>query len=92
MIAVVDAGTGNLRSVEKALQAVCAPSRNALLTGLRPQSLGIYELSTNFRKGSPDAVTHGGRSPEKRRELGRADRWTMPTAMAPDLSGSNSGM
>lgn len=38
-------------------QAVCSPSRNALLTGLRPQSLGIYELSTNFRKGAPDAVT-----------------------------------
>ena len=38
-------------------QAVCSPSRNALLTGLRPQSLGIYELSTNFRKSAPDAVT-----------------------------------
>lgn len=38
-------------------QAVCAPSRNALLTGLRPQSLGIYELSTNFRVAAPDAVT-----------------------------------
>ncbi|OYW77921.1 MAG: iduronate-2-sulfatase [Verrucomicrobia bacterium 12-59-8] len=38
-------------------QAVCSPSRNAMLTGLRPQSLGIYELSTNFRKAAPDAVT-----------------------------------
>ncbi len=38
-------------------QAVCSPSRNALLTGLRPQTLGIYELSTNFRKAKPDAVT-----------------------------------
>ena len=38
-------------------QAVCSPSRNALLTGLRPQSLGIYELNTNFRKAAPDAVT-----------------------------------
>ena len=26
-------------------QAVCAPSRNALLTGLRPQTLGIYDLA-----------------------------------------------
>ncbi len=38
-------------------QAVCAPSRNALLTGLRPQTLGIYDLSTNFRRSRPDAVT-----------------------------------
>ena len=38
-------------------QAVCAPSRNALLTGLRPQTVGIYDLGTNFRKAKPDAVT-----------------------------------
>jgi iduronate 2-sulfatase len=38
-------------------QAVCAPSRNALLTGLRPQSIGVYDLATNFRVGKPDAVT-----------------------------------
>lgn len=38
-------------------QAVCAPSRNSLLTGLRPQTLGIYDLGTNFRKSVPDAVT-----------------------------------
>lgn len=38
-------------------QAVCAPSRNALLTGRRPQSMGIYDLGTNFREAMPDAVT-----------------------------------
>src|SRR5687767_1264922 len=38
-------------------QAVCSPSRNALLTGLRPQTLGIYDLATNFRQAVPDAVT-----------------------------------
>jgi len=38
-------------------QAVCAPSRNSLLTGRRPQSLGIYDLGTNFRLAVPDAVT-----------------------------------
>jgi iduronate 2-sulfatase len=38
-------------------QAVCSPSRNALLTSLRPQTLGIYDLETNFRKGSPEAIT-----------------------------------
>lgn len=38
-------------------QAVCSPSRNSLMTGLRPQTLGIYDLGTNFRKARPDAVT-----------------------------------
>lgn len=38
-------------------QAVCAPSRNALMTGLRPSTIGIYDLGTNFRKAVPDAVT-----------------------------------
>ncbi|HSB60493.1 MAG TPA: sulfatase [Vicinamibacteria bacterium] len=38
-------------------QAVCAPSRNALLTGLRPTSTGVYDLGTNFRLATPDAVT-----------------------------------
>jgi iduronate 2-sulfatase len=38
-------------------QAVCSPSRNALLTSLRPQTLGIYDLQTNFRKGSPEAIS-----------------------------------
>lgn len=40
-------------------QAVCSPSRNALLTGLRPQTLGIYDLETHFRKAAPAAVTFG---------------------------------
>lgn len=38
-------------------QAVCAPSRNALMTGLRPTTVGIYDLGTNFRKATPNAVT-----------------------------------
>src|SRR5215204_5309894 len=38
-------------------QAVCAPSRNSLFTGLRPDTLGIYDLGTNFRKAMADAVT-----------------------------------
>lgn len=38
-------------------QAVCSPSRNALLVGRRSQSLGIYDLATNFRRAAPDAIT-----------------------------------
>jgi len=38
-------------------QAVCAPSRNALLTGARSTTLGIYDLGTHFRRAIPNAVT-----------------------------------
>ena len=38
-------------------QAVCSPSRNALLVGLRPQTLGIYDLPTHFRDRAPNALT-----------------------------------
>ncbi len=38
-------------------QAVCAPSRNNLMLGSRSTSLGIYNLSTNFRAAVPNAVT-----------------------------------
>ncbi len=38
-------------------QAVCSPSRNALLVGLRPSTIGIYDLATNFRRAVPKAVT-----------------------------------
>ncbi len=38
-------------------QAVCAPSRNALLTGVRPTTSGIYDLGTNFRAAVSNAVT-----------------------------------
>ena len=38
-------------------QAVCSPSRNALMVGLRSTTLGIYDLPTNFRVAAPTAVT-----------------------------------
>ncbi len=38
-------------------QAVCSPSRNSLMTGLRPQSIGIYDLPTHFRLAAPDVTT-----------------------------------
>jgi len=39
------------------MQAVCAPSRNAVLTGLRPEVLQIYDLGTNFRSRAPEVKT-----------------------------------
>ncbi len=38
-------------------QAVCAPARNTVMTGLRPDTLGITDLSTFFRDKRPQAVT-----------------------------------
>jgi iduronate 2-sulfatase len=37
--------------------ASCAPSRISLVTGMRPSTLGIYDLATVFRVAAPDAVT-----------------------------------
>jgi iduronate 2-sulfatase len=51
------AGRGLVFERAYANQALCSPSRNALLTGLRPTSTGIYDLGTNFRRATPEAVT-----------------------------------
>jgi iduronate 2-sulfatase len=51
------AARGTLFERAYCMQAVCAPSRNALLTGLRPETLRIYDLGTNFRRRAPDVQT-----------------------------------
>ncbi len=37
--------------------AVCNPSRASLLTGQRPDQLGVWTLPIHFREAQPDAVT-----------------------------------
>ena len=37
--------------------AVCNPSRASLMTGMRPDKLGVWTLPIHFREAKPDAVT-----------------------------------
>ncbi len=37
--------------------AVCNPSRASLMTGLRPDHLGVWTLPIHFREAKPDAIT-----------------------------------
>lgn len=73
-------------------QAVCSPARNTLMTGLRPQTIGIYDLPTHFRLAVPEAVTvaqHFQQSGYRTEALGKimhkghgniedAPSWTIP--------------
>ncbi|MFC7337866.1 sulfatase [Haloferula chungangensis] len=38
-------------------QAVCSPSRSSVMTGARPDTTGVTNLTTHFRKAMPDVVT-----------------------------------
>ncbi len=51
------AASGTLFQRAYCQQAVCSPSRNSLLSGLRPDSIKIYDLATNIRTALPNVVT-----------------------------------
>lgn len=38
-------------------QAVCSPSRTAIMTGLRPDTTKVWDLVTHFRAAQPDCIT-----------------------------------
>ena len=51
------ASQGTLFTHAYCQQTVCNPSRASLLTGLRPDTLRVWDLPTHFRQNRPDAVT-----------------------------------
>ena len=51
------ANTGVVFSNNHCQQAVCAPSRASLLTGLRPDETEVWDLKTYIRDQNPDALT-----------------------------------
>jgi arylsulfatase A-like enzyme len=51
------AASGTLFTRAYCQQAVCNPSRASLMTGLRPETLGVTDLPTHFRDQRPDAVS-----------------------------------
>lgn len=51
------AGAGIAFTQAYCQQAVCNPSRASLLTGLRPDSVKVWDLRVHFRETVPDVVT-----------------------------------
>lgn len=51
------AARGTLFSHAYVSQAVCSPSRTAMLTGLRPDTTRVWDLETHFRVAQPNCIT-----------------------------------
>lgn len=51
------ASMGTLMMANYCQQAVCAPSRISLFTGMRPDYTGVRDLQTNMRDINPDILT-----------------------------------
>ncbi|MDP6044683.1 MAG: sulfatase, partial [Phycisphaerae bacterium] len=51
------AGRGMVFERAYCQEAVCSPSRQSLMTGLRPDTIKVWDLAAHFRDAVPDAVT-----------------------------------
>ena len=51
------AGRGTLFNRAYCQFPVCNPSRSSILTGLRPDAIGVHDNNASFRNNLPDAVT-----------------------------------
>ncbi|MCF8380582.1 MAG: sulfatase [Bacteroidales bacterium] len=51
------AANGTIMASNYCQQAVCAPSRVSLFTGLRPDNTGVWDLQTFMRDVNPDVLT-----------------------------------
>jgi len=51
------AGDGLLFENAYCQQAICSPSRASLMTGARPETIGVVENYTYFRDANPDIIT-----------------------------------
>jgi arylsulfatase A-like enzyme len=51
------AGSGLLFERAYCQQAICSPSRASLMTGARPETIGVIENYTYFRDANPDIIT-----------------------------------
>lgn len=85
------AARGRLFTRAYCQQTVCNPSRASFMTGLRPDTLGVWDLRTHFRKRFPDHPTlpqlfkqHGyetvclGKSFHNTGGLGDPPSWSRP--------------
>ena len=87
------AARGRLFTRAYCQQAVCNPSRASFMTGLRPDTIGVWDLRTHFRKKFPDHPTlpelfkqNGyaticiGKSFHNTGSLGDPQSWSRPAA------------
>jgi iduronate 2-sulfatase len=51
------AAEGTLFNKAYIQQAVCGPSRASMMTGLRPDQIGVWDLGTHFRENVPHVIT-----------------------------------